>query len=102
MRDNGRMADPALAPRSPFTGLIVTWAVAAVGAILIGIFARPDAVMTWYVIGFGVCVLVSFAVQLVRGETGGFILRVAAGSLGALLVMGVISIGFGVATLFVP
>lgn len=57
--------------------------------------------MTWYMIGFGLCVLLSFATQLIRGETRGFILRVAAGSLGALLVMGVFSVGFGVASLFV-
>ncbi|GAA4486550.1 hypothetical protein [Microbacterium panaciterrae] len=93
-------ADPALAPRSPLVGLVVTWAVAAIGAIVIGIFAPDRTMMTWYIIGFGICVLLSFAVQLVRGETKGFILRVAAGSLGALLVMGLFSVGFGVASLF--
>jgi hypothetical protein len=45
-------------------------------------------------------VLLSFTVQLSRGETRGFILRVSAGCLGALLVMGVISAGFGIAALF--
>lgn len=100
MGDNGRMADPVLAPRSPFVGLVVTWAVAAVGAILIGVVAPDDLLMTWYAIGFGICVLLSFAVQLFRGETRGFILRVSAGSLGALLVMGIVSAGFGVAALF--
>jgi hypothetical protein len=93
-------ADPALAPRSPLVGLVVTWAVAAVGAILIGIFAPDANLMTWYIIGFGICVLLSFGVQLIRAETHGFILRVAAGSLGALLVMGVVSVGFGVASLY--
>ncbi|OZB84141.1 MAG: hypothetical protein B7X41_05175 [Microbacterium sp. 14-71-5] len=94
------MADPVLAPRSPFVGLAVTWAVAAVGAILIGIVAPDALLMTWYAIGFGICVLLSFAVQLLRGETRGFILRVSAGSLGALLVMGIVSAGFGIAALF--
>ena len=100
MGDNRRMADPVLAPRSPFVGLVVTWAVAAVGAILIGLLAPGHLLMTWYVIGFGVCVLLSFAVQLFRGETRGFILRVSGGSLGALLVMGIVSGGFGIAALF--
>lgn len=94
------MADPVLAPRSPFVGLVVTWAAAAAGAILIGLLAPDALLMTWYVIGFGVCVLLSFAVQLFRGETQGFILRVSAGSLGALLVMGIVSAGFGIAALF--
>lgn len=100
MGDNGRMAEPVLAPRSPFVGLVVTWAVAAVGAVLIGLLAPDTLLMTWYVIGFGVCVLLSFTVQLFRGETRGFILRVSAGSLGALLVMGIVSAGFGISALF--
>ncbi|MBS1907231.1 MAG: hypothetical protein JST33_11835 [Actinobacteria bacterium] len=100
MRDNGRMADPALAPRSPFVGLVVTWVAAAIGAILIGLLAPGKLLMTWYVIGFGICVLLSFTVQLFRGETRGYILRVSAGSLGALLVMGIVSAGFGIASLF--
>ncbi|WP_295014181.1 hypothetical protein [uncultured Microbacterium sp.] len=94
------MADPVLVPRSPLTGLVVTWAVAAVGAIVIGIVAPADRMMAWYLVGFGVCVLLSFGVQLARAETRGFILRVAAGALGSLFVMGVISVGFGVAALF--
>ena len=100
MGDNGRMAEPVLAPRSPFVGLVVTWAVAAVAAILIGVIAPSELLMPWYVIGFGLCVLLSFTVQLFRGETRGFILRVSAGCLGALLVMGVVSAGFGIAALF--
>lgn len=95
-------ADPVLAPRTPLIGLIVTWALAAVGAILIGVLVPQNVMMTWYVIGFGLSVLCSFAVQLIRGETHGYILRVAAGALGALLVMGVISVGFGIAALFTP
>lgn len=94
------MADPVLAPRSPFVGLIVTWAVAAVVAILIGVLAPAELLMMWYVIGFGFCLLLSFTLQLARGETRGFILRVSAGCLGALLVMGIVSAGFGVAALF--
>lgn len=100
MRNNGAMAEPVLAPRSPFVGLVVTWAVTAVAAILIGIFAPAPLLMTWYVIGFGLCMLLAFAVQLFRGETRGFILRVAAGCLGALLIMGIVSAGFGIAVLF--
>lgn len=96
----GYMADPVLAPRSPFVGLVVTWAVAAVVAILIGVFVPAALLMTWYVIGFGLCVLLSFTVQLIRGETREYILRVSAGCLGSLLVMGLVSAGFGIAALF--
>jgi hypothetical protein len=50
-------------------------------------------------VGFGGAVLLSFAVQLWYGRTDGFILRVAGSIIGALLLMGVISIGFGIAAL---
>lgn len=89
------MTDPALAPRSPLWGLAVTWAAGVLGAIAIGVFAPRGQLMTWYVIGFGLCIVLSFIMQLLRGETRGFILRVSAGALGALLAMGLISVGFG-------
>ncbi|MDR6867586.1 hypothetical protein J2Y69_002190 [Microbacterium resistens] len=94
------MTDPALAPRPPLWGLIATWATGLVVAVAIGIIAPPASMMTWFIIGFGLCVLVSFAVQLARAEARGFILRVATGALGALLAMGVVSVGFGVGALF--
>lgn len=100
MGDNGGMSEPALAPPRPIWGLAATWAVGAVAAILVGILAPRDATMTWFMIGFGACILFSFAAQLLRGVTRGFILRAATGALGALLVMGVVSVGFAIGSLF--
>ena len=68
--------------------------------MLIGLLAPSALLMVWYLVGFGICVLLSFTVQLFRGETRGYILRVSAGSLGALLVMGIVSAGFGIAAMF--
>ncbi|GAA5147939.1 hypothetical protein GCM10025768_08790 [Microbacterium pseudoresistens] len=93
------MSDPVLAPRNALWGLAITWAFALVAAIVIGIVAPPSSTMTWFIVAFGASVLVSFAVQLVRGEKSGFIFRVGAGALGALIVMGVVSVGLGVVTL---
>ena len=55
--------------------------------------------MPWLLVAFGGIVLLSFAVQLWYGRTQGFIFRVGGSTLGALLLMGVISVGFGLAAL---
>lgn len=94
------MSEPMLAPRSPIWGLAITWAFGLVAAVAVGIVVPVEHKMLWFLIAFGFAVLVAFVVQLVRGEKDGFILRTAAGALGALLVMAVVSAGFGVVTLF--
>ncbi|MFB4352867.1 hypothetical protein RAC69_06950 [Microbacterium sp. LS_15] len=93
------MTEPALAPRNAFVGVLVVWAVAFAASIAIGILVPEEWRVPWLLVGFGGVVLLSFAVQLWYGRTQGYILRVAGGALGALLVMGVISVGFGLAAL---
>lgn len=99
MGDNGVMTEPALAPRNAFVGVLVVWGVAFAAAIAVGLFVPEDWRVPWLIVAFGGVVLLSFAVQLWYGRTQGFILRVAGGALGALLVMGVVSVGFGLAAL---
>ncbi len=99
MRNNGVMTEPALAPRNAFVGVIVVWAVAFVATVAIGIFVPEEWRVPWMLVGFGGVVLLSFAVQLWYGRTQGFIFRVASSVTGALLLMGLISIGFGLAAL---
>jgi hypothetical protein len=99
MRNNGVMTDPALAPRNAFVGVIVVWAAAFVATVAIGIFVPEEWRVPWMLVGFGGVVLLSFAVQLWYGRTQGFIFRVASSVTGALLLMGLISIGFGLAAL---
>lgn len=93
------MSEPALAPRNAFLGVAVVWAVALAAAVAVGIFATEDWRMPWLVVSFGVIVLLSFAVQLAYGQAQGFLMRVASTALGALLLMGVISVGFGLTAL---
>ncbi len=99
MRKNGDMSEPALAPRNAFVGVIAVWAAAFVGTVAIGIFVPEEWRFPWMLVGFGVVVLLSFAVQLWYGRTQGFIFRVAGSMIGALVLMGLISIGFGLAAL---
>jgi hypothetical protein len=95
----GLVALPELAPRRTFGGIVAVWVLAAVIAVLVGIFATPDWRAAWLGVGLGGCLIAAFAVQLWSGRSQGFTERVAASVLGAALVMGVISLGFGLAAL---
>jgi hypothetical protein len=88
---------PELAPRRTFGGIIAVWIVAAVVGILVGVVVGPDARAAWLAVGLGGCLLLAFAIQLGYGRSQGFTERVAASVVGALVVMGVISLGFGLA-----
>jgi len=92
------MSVPELAPRRTLPAIIAVWAVAAVAAIAIGIFVPVDWRMAWMTVGLGVSIIVAFAVQLAQGTSKGFIDRVALSVGGALLVMGIVSAVFGLAT----
>ena len=99
MRENGPVALPELAPRRTFGGVIAVWIVAAVIGVAIGIFVNADARPAWLAVGLGGCLILSFAIQLWSGRSQGFTQRVAASILGALVVMGIISLGFGLAAI---
>ena len=93
------MATPELAPRRTFAGIAAVWIAAAVMGVSIGMFVPPQWRAAWLVVGLGGCLILSFAVQLGYGRSQGFALRVAAGVLGSLFVLGVISAGFGLAAI---
>jgi hypothetical protein len=90
---------PELAPRRTIGGVISVWVVAALVGIAIGLFVSAEWRAAWLSVGLGACLVLAFAVQLGYGRSQGFTERVAASSLGALLVMGVISLGFGLAAI---
>ncbi|MDR2999025.1 MAG: hypothetical protein LBU78_13005 [Microbacterium sp.] len=93
------MTEPALAPRNAYLGVYVVWGIALVVSIVLGIVVPEDDRVPWMLVAFGIVVLLSFAVQLWFGRVEGFIVRVSASVLGALLIMGLISVGFGLAAL---
>jgi len=90
---------PELAPRRTLGGLIAVWLVAAVIGVAVGIFVGPDWRAAWLTVGMGICVILAFGIQLWTGRSQGFTERVAASALGALFVLGVISLGFGLASI---
>ena len=99
LRDNGPVTTPDLAPRRTFGGVIAVWIVAALIAICIGLLVGEEWRAAWLTVGLGGCLVLAFAIQLWFGRSQGFTERVAASVLGALLVMGVISLGFGLSSI---
>ncbi len=75
------------------------WVTAALIGIAIGLFAPPEWRAAWLTVGLGGCLVVAFGIQLWFGRSQGFTERVAASTLGALLVLGVISLGFGLSSI---
>jgi hypothetical protein len=97
MGDNGRVATPELAPRRTFGGIVAVWVAAAVIGVAVGLFASTELRAVWLGLGLAACIVMAFVIQLSYGRSQGFTQRVAAASLGALLVLGIISLGFGLA-----
>ncbi|MCR2784045.1 MULTISPECIES: hypothetical protein [unclassified Microbacterium] len=93
------MSIPELAPRRTFGGIVAVWAVAAVAAVVIGVLSPPEWRSAWVTVALGGCLVLAFAVQLFYGRSQQFTERMAVSVLGALLVMGLIGLGFGLATL---
>lgn len=94
------MTVPGLAPRDGLGGIVAVWAAAVVIAVAIGSFAPSDWRAAWMPVGLAGCVILAFVIQLTGGRAEGFLRRVAASVLGALVVMGLIGLGLGLATLF--
>ncbi len=96
---DGRMSEPALAPRNAFHGVVAVWIVSVVAAVTLGFVVPEDTRVAWLLIAFGGIVLLTFAVQLWYARPQGFIVRIAGSVLGALVLMGLISMVFGLAAL---
>ncbi|WP_448390358.1 hypothetical protein [Microbacterium aurum] len=94
------MTVPGLAPRAGLSGIIAVWVAAAVISVVIGIVAPEDWRAAWMPVGLAGCLILAFAVQLGVGHAEGFLRRVAASVLGALVVMGLFGLGMGLISLF--
>lgn len=99
MRDDGRMTTPELSPRRTISGVIAVWIITAVAGIGIGLFVPSDWRSEWLTLALAASLILAFGVQLWFGVSQRFLQRVALSVLGSLLVLGVISAGFGLASL---
>ncbi|WP_221585891.1 hypothetical protein [Microbacterium sp. G2-8] len=73
-------------------GLLLPWGVAFVLAILVAVFAPISLQWDWYAAAAGICLIVTFIVQLIIGRSDGFLLRTATASLGCVLLLGIVSL----------
>ena len=80
-------------------GIVAVWVVAAVIGVAIGVLVGDAERAAWLGVGLGGCLVLAFAIQLWSGRSQGFTQRVAASILGAMLVMGILSLGFGLAAI---
>ena len=100
VRHDGSMTVPGLAPRGGFGGIVAVWAAAAVVSIVVGLATPSEWRAAWMAVGLAGCLVLAFVVQLVVGHAEGFVRRVAASVIGAFVVMGLIGVGLGLASLF--
>ncbi|MCU1544306.1 MAG: hypothetical protein JWM50_2171 [Microbacteriaceae bacterium] len=74
--------------------ILPVWAVAIIGAVLIGLIAHPDHYFAWVAIVFAVTVIGAFVVQLAIRRKEGFVSRVMTSTGGALVVLAAASVVF--------
>lgn len=92
------MSTPDFAPRRLVGGIVAVWVASAVIAVAIGLAVPAEDRTMWLGVGLGGCLILSFGLQLATGRSHGFTQRVAAGVLGAMVVMGFVSLGFALAS----
>ncbi len=92
------MTLPGLAPRGGLVGIVAVWVVGAVLAVTIGVTVPESLRGAWMPVGMAGCIILAFGIQLASGHAEGFLRRVAASALGALVVMGLIGAGLALAS----
>ncbi|MGP3534813.1 hypothetical protein ACTU3I_08475 [Microbacterium sp. RD1] len=93
------MSVPELAPRRTVWGVVAVWIVSALAGVAIGVFVPEPWRAAWLTVALGGILALAFGVQLWYGRSHEFIFRVAASVLGAMIIMAVISAGFGLAAI---
>ena len=87
------------AERGRIGGVIVAWIGAIVIGVLIALLTPVGQRAAWLTIGLAGSLVLSFGVQLWSGRAEGFIARVGLSMLGSFVILGLFSVGFGLAAL---
>jgi hypothetical protein len=69
--------------------ILPIWALAIIGAVLIGLLSTPDGYFEWIPIVFAVSIIGAFVIQLAIKRKEGFVVRVMASTGGAVVVLGI-------------
>jgi hypothetical protein len=84
--------------RGHWPATVAIWVLAAAGAIAVLLAVEPDSRPGMFALVLGGVLVVTFCVQLATADRRGFVLRLMAGSLGALGILALAT----VAALVVP
>lgn len=76
--------------------VLPVWALALVGAITVLVGTAPESHLAWLAIIMAVCILFTFALQLVVAEKDGLVNRMTASLVGSVLIL---ALATGVAAL---
>ena len=76
------------------------WALAVVGAVLSGIFARQDDRFVWLGLTLAACTLLTLILQIAIGQKVGYVRRTTASITGSVLVLFAATAIFAVLALF--
>lgn len=78
----------------------VVWALAVTGAVLCGVFARPDDRFVWLGLTLVACTLLTLSLQIAIGQKVGYVRRTTASITGSVLVLFAATAIFAVLGLF--
>lgn len=74
--------------------VLPVWLLAIASAIVIGVVLPQGSQITWLPIALGVCVIVTFIIQLAIQRTEGFVTRAMASIGGAAIVLAAATVVF--------
>lgn len=84
------MTTPAsLSPARRWASIVAIWVAAALCALATALFVRPGNDASWLSLSLGGCVIGSLCVQLATQEKRGFVSRLVASIMGAIIVLAI-------------
>ncbi len=99
MSDNGRVSEPELVPHRPLGPVVAVWIGTVVAGTAVVLVMPAGEQATWLAVTLAAAVVAGFAVQLRYGGAPRFLARMALTSIGALVLLGVISAAAALADL---
>ncbi|TDW29544.1 hypothetical protein [Cryobacterium psychrophilum] len=75
--------------------IAAVWVLAVIGATLTGLTAPPGETLAWVALTLAGCTLVTLSLQLATGQKEGYVARVTASIVGAVIVLSVATLVFG-------
>jgi hypothetical protein len=84
----GTMTDTEapLSPAQTYAGIVPVWLLAVAGAVVVGLLVQPDERFGGLSLSLAVCALVAFCLQLIVRRREGFVARVVASVVGAVVI----------------